>query len=139
MVITLCHALSSSVLVPCCVCAVCPAGRVLAGAYPASLDDVETEQLLTLLLELGVTTFVCLQAEVNIHIPGDSYDSARLDLLPGEHLQGSSSSRRVQYIHSLQYLSVKTCHWGSPACSVQQGQEVPVAAAASLSCRAVHP
>lgn len=45
-------------------------GRVLAGAYPASLDDVETEQLLSLLLELGVNTFVCLQAEVNIHIPG---------------------------------------------------------------------
>lgn len=45
---------------------------MLAGAYPASLDDLETEQLLSLLLELGVTTFVCLQAEVNIHIPGES-------------------------------------------------------------------
>jgi hypothetical protein len=44
---------------------------VLAGAYPASLDDLETEQLLALLLELGVNTFVCLQAEVNIHIPGE--------------------------------------------------------------------
>ena len=44
---------------------------MLAGAYPASLDDAETEQLLSLLLELGVNTFVCLQAEVNIHIPGE--------------------------------------------------------------------
>jgi hypothetical protein len=40
----------------------CPAGRVLAGAYPASLDDLETQRVLTLLLELGVNTFVCLQA-----------------------------------------------------------------------------
>lgn len=39
-------------------------GRVLAGAYPASLDDAETEKILTILLELGVNTFVCLQAEV---------------------------------------------------------------------------
>lgn len=45
------------------------AGQVIAGAYPASMDDQETERLLTLLLELGINTFVCLQAEVNIHIP----------------------------------------------------------------------
>ena len=44
-------------------------GRVLAGAYPASLDDAETERILTTLLELGVNTFVCLQAEVNINTP----------------------------------------------------------------------
>lgn len=53
-----------------------PAGRVIAGAYPASLDDTETHQLLSLLLELGVNTFVCLQAEVNIHIPGDTCSSS---------------------------------------------------------------
>eukprot|EP00775_Hariotina_reticulata_P001786 gene1786-2120_t len=34
-------------------------GRLLAGAYPASLDDLDTQRVLTLLLEL----------EVNIHIP----------------------------------------------------------------------
>ena len=44
-------------------------GQVLAGAYPASMSDEETDRILTLLLELGVNTFVCLQAEVNIHIP----------------------------------------------------------------------
>ncbi|KAJ9527478.1 hypothetical protein QJQ45_025800 [Haematococcus lacustris] len=43
--------------------------QVLAGAYPASLDDAETERILTTLLELGVNTFVCLQAEVNINTP----------------------------------------------------------------------
>lgn len=30
--------------------------RVIAGAYPASLDDVETERILTTLLELGINT-----------------------------------------------------------------------------------
>jgi hypothetical protein len=54
---------------------------VLAGAYPASLDDEDTVQLLTLLLELGVNTFVCLQAEVNIHIPEHSW-RAGLGLRP---------------------------------------------------------
>ncbi|GAX75529.1 hypothetical protein CEUSTIGMA_g2972.t1 [Chlamydomonas eustigma] len=44
-------------------------GRVMAGAYPASLDDAETERILTCLLELGMNTFVCLQAEVNINTP----------------------------------------------------------------------
>jgi len=50
-------------------CNWCIPGRVIAGAYPASLDDVETERILTTLLELGVNTFVCLQAEVNINCP----------------------------------------------------------------------
>lgn len=40
-------------------------GQVIAGAYPASIDDAETERIITLLLELGVNTFVCLQAEVS--------------------------------------------------------------------------
>jgi hypothetical protein len=41
-------------------------GRLLAGAFPASPDDADTEATLTRLLELGVNTFVCLQAEVNL-------------------------------------------------------------------------
>lgn len=49
--------------------------RVIAGAYPASLDDAETERILTLLLELGVNTFVCLQAEVNINTPEHAWRS----------------------------------------------------------------
>lgn len=44
-------------------------GQVLAGAYPASMDDAETDKILSMILELGVNTFVCLQAEVNIHTP----------------------------------------------------------------------
>jgi hypothetical protein len=39
-------------------------GQVIAGAYPASLSDEETDHILTLLLQLGINTFVCLQAEV---------------------------------------------------------------------------
>lgn len=45
----------------------------LAGAYPASLDDYETERILTTLLELGVNTFVCLQAEFALHTPESSW------------------------------------------------------------------
>ena len=50
-------------------------GRVIAGAYPASLDDVETDRILTCLLELGMNTFVCLQAEVNINTPEHAWRS----------------------------------------------------------------
>lgn len=42
---------------------------LLCGAMPASVDDAETEQLLTALLEAGVCTFVCLQAEVDLSCP----------------------------------------------------------------------
>mmetsp|Transcript_29971 Transcript_29971/g.84557 ORF Transcript_29971/g.84557 Transcript_29971/m.84557 type:complete len:331 (-) Transcript_29971:175-1167(-) len=42
--------------------------HVIAGAYPASLDDRETDVILTKLLELGINTFVCLQAEVSLNI-----------------------------------------------------------------------
>eukprot|EP01035_Chromulina_nebulosa_P020282 gene20282-26329_t len=38
-------------------------GCLLVGAYPASRDDDETFQLLTSILKLGVTKFVCLQEE----------------------------------------------------------------------------
>ncbi|KAL6781468.1 hypothetical protein ACKKBG_A11270 [Auxenochlorella protothecoides x Auxenochlorella symbiontica] len=41
--------------------------RLIAGAYPAGQDDGETDRILTTLLELGVTTFVCLQAEFSLH------------------------------------------------------------------------
>jgi hypothetical protein len=50
-------------------------GRIIAGAYPASLDDAETERILTTLLELGMNTFVCLQAEVNINTPEHAWRS----------------------------------------------------------------
>ena len=50
-------------------------GRVIAGAYPASLDDAETDRILTCLLELGMNTFVCLQAEVNINCPEHAWRS----------------------------------------------------------------
>jgi hypothetical protein len=48
-----------------------------AGAYPASLDDAETERILTTLLELGVNTFVCLQAEFSLHTPEAAWRSGQ--------------------------------------------------------------
>eukprot|EP01041_Mallomonas_annulata_P007878 gene7878-16121_t len=38
-------------------------GKILVGAYPASVDDSETFDLLTSIMLLGVTRFVCLQQE----------------------------------------------------------------------------
>ncbi|PRW34077.1 MAP kinase phosphatase 6 [Chlorella sorokiniana] len=48
-------------------------GRLLAGAYPASLDDNETDRILSTLLTLGVNTFVCLQAEFSLHTPESAW------------------------------------------------------------------
>jgi hypothetical protein len=38
-------------------------GKLLVGAYPASVDDRETLDLITSILQWGVTKFVCLQQE----------------------------------------------------------------------------
>lgn len=48
-----------------------------AGAYPASLDDDETDRILTTLLALGVNTFVCLQAEFALHTPETAWRSGQ--------------------------------------------------------------
>lgn len=39
--------------------------HLLVGAYPASQDDAETFELITSILKLGITKFVCLQQEVS--------------------------------------------------------------------------
>jgi hypothetical protein len=52
-------------------------GQILAGAYPASMDDVETDRIIRLLLEMGTNTFVCLQAEVNINVPDHAWRSGQ--------------------------------------------------------------
>ena len=39
-------------------------GILLVGAYPASQDDLETFDLITSILKLGIRKFVCLQQEV---------------------------------------------------------------------------
>ncbi|KAG7674596.1 hypothetical protein NADE_008358 [Nannochloris sp. 'desiccata'] len=44
-------------------------GRLIAGAFPSSTDDTETDLILTKLLELGIDTFVCLQAEFSMATP----------------------------------------------------------------------
>lgn len=49
----------------------------MAGAYPASVDDNETETILTKLLELGIDTFVCLQAEFWLGAPDEAWKSGQ--------------------------------------------------------------
>jgi len=44
-------------------------GVLMAGAFPATVDDGETFKLLTSILKLGVTKFVCLQLEYNPVVP----------------------------------------------------------------------
>jgi hypothetical protein len=36
---------------------------MLVGAYPGAVDDRSNDTILTSILELGITTFVCLQSE----------------------------------------------------------------------------
>lgn len=38
-------------------------GRLLVGAYPASVHDEANARILSSILKLGATTFVCLQQE----------------------------------------------------------------------------
>ncbi|KAA0173577.1 hypothetical protein FNF27_04913 [Cafeteria roenbergensis] len=38
-------------------------GRLLVGAYPGAVDDGQNDAILRSILELGITTFVCLQSE----------------------------------------------------------------------------
>ncbi|KAL0030367.1 hypothetical protein WJX77_012359 [Trebouxia sp. C0004] len=52
-------------------------GQVLAGAYPASTDDKETDKILTILLEHGMEVFVCLQAEVSLNVPESMWRAGR--------------------------------------------------------------
>lgn len=74
------------------------------------MDDTETERMLTLLLELGINTFVCLQAEVKIHIPDHSWRSGMglrpyirdaQKILSKAHQCGSTSikQRKIDFLH----------------------------------------
>lgn len=40
---------------------------MLVGAYPGATEDELNSEILTSILELGVTTFVCLQSEYQHH------------------------------------------------------------------------
>ena len=42
-------------------------GRILVGAYPSVVQDDQNAKLLTSVLEQGITTFVCLQQEFQLH------------------------------------------------------------------------
>jgi len=52
--------------------------QLMAGGYPASVDDDETDELLlTLIRDYGFDTFVCLQEEVNAHAPERAWRGGR--------------------------------------------------------------
>jgi hypothetical protein len=74
------------------------------------MDDTDTDRILTLLLKLGINTFVCLQAEVNIHIPDHAWragmglrpyikDAQRI--LSRAHEANSSriKQRKIDFLH----------------------------------------
>lgn len=42
-------------------------GRLLVGAYPGAVEDDLNDEILASILELGITTFVCLQQEYEHH------------------------------------------------------------------------
>eukprot|EP00912_Choanoflagellata_sp_UC4_P001435 UC4_evm7s893 len=44
-------------------------GRILCGPYPGSINDEEHTDILLTLLETGIQTFACLQAEVDQEVP----------------------------------------------------------------------
>ena len=52
-------------------------GKLLAGAYPASLHDEDTRTMLSTLLEYGVNSFVCLQAELDINVDDQEWRQGR--------------------------------------------------------------
>ena len=53
-------------------------GKVMAGGYPASVDDEENDELLLLLMrDYAFDTFVCLQSEVSPHATERSWRSGR--------------------------------------------------------------
>ena len=51
--------------------------HLMAGAFPAQVDDRATQQTLTALLALGVNSFVCLQSEVDINASESAWRSGR--------------------------------------------------------------
>ena len=52
-------------------------GRVLAGAFPAVVNDEDTHSILRAILKTGVDAFVCLQAEFNAIVSEISWRSGK--------------------------------------------------------------
>lgn len=52
-------------------------GRVLAGAFPAVVNDDDTSNILRAILKTGVNAFVCLQAEFNAAVSEISWRSGK--------------------------------------------------------------
>jgi len=51
--------------------------RIMVGAFPASEDDNETDELISSLLFSRVSTFVCLQQEYQVHVTEQDWREGR--------------------------------------------------------------
>ncbi len=84
---------------------------LLVGAYPSSLHDPTNTAILTSILGLGVTTFVCLQQEY-LHDATEEewrserklrpyiFDAIRLvDTLPAGFFRGGSKVAGLEFVH----------------------------------------
>ena len=81
--------------------------QVLAGAFPATLDDAETKEILRSLLELGICTFVCLQSEFRLDEPERNWRAGNglrpyikdaTALLSSNRKEGENRSRSTLYM-----------------------------------------
>eukprot|EP00884_Botryococcus_braunii_P010045 jgi/Botrbrau1/19041/Bobra.0100s0068.2 len=79
--------------------------RVLAGAFPGSVCDDDTDQLLVRLLRLGINVFVCLQLEVDLNTQesqwrnGTSLRPYFQDLKKILQTGRVRNARRAEFIH----------------------------------------
>lgn len=134
-----CHAISGSQIrllsgilsthLPCLLAPSCCPARIWrrrrrpAGAYPASLDDAETERILTTLLELGVNTFVCLQ----VGAEGECLPSwIAYSALPCKHASWVHAVKKQAQEPLLQYLR-NACACSVGGCSLPSAtHQLPV-------------
>lgn len=78
-------------------------GRLLVGAYPSSVHDEVNARILTHILKLGTTTFVCLQQECVPRAPARWRAAACLP----------SAARAARCVRRYQHEGVKEYEWRS--------------------------
>ena len=84
--------------------------NLLVGAYPSSLHDATNTAILTSILGLGVTTFVCLQLEYEHTVTEEEWRSERklrpyifdairlVDALPASFFKGTKVAG-LEFVH----------------------------------------
>lgn len=87
-------------------------GRLLVGAYPSSVHDDANTRILTGILKLGITTFVCLQQEYQhegvkehewrsgLKLRPYIFDAIKLvDSLPPSSFPGGAKPDGLEFVH----------------------------------------